>query len=452
MPGEELESASDAVCTALQLTNFWQDLAIDYSRGRLYLPREEWEAVGAAEADLAAGRLSPAWRAAVSSAAARTRGLFGEGRAVCDLVQGRLRYELRVTWLGGMLILDRLEETGYDVFTRRPTIGQGRRAERWRGGRCDGAGLIARPAAGPRRSGARGGARRGPMSRNTNFYYSFLVLTPAKRRAIIAVWDFCRAIDDTVDERAVRQRGAARRGVRGASTAWRKEIDAVFTPGVTPATPQGRALQPLARLFRLPRRPLEDLDRRRQHGRRLPPLSHVQRAVSGTCYKVASTVGLICVEIFGCREAASRDYAVDLGIALQLTNILRDVKADLERGRLYIPLDDLDALQLHRRHDPRRLAQRTRSPRCCGIRRARAREYYQRASRGLPRDDARRLVAAEIMSAIYRAILDEIELRDYDVFSEVVRIPDSQRVSIAFRTWLRIMTGRRVALEPVRHA
>jgi phytoene/squalene synthetase len=83
---------------------------------------------------------------------------------------------------------------------------------------------------------------------------------------------------------------------------------------------------------------------------------------------------------------------------------------------------------------------------------ARAREYYQRAARGLPRDDARRLVAAEIMSAIYRAILDEIELRDYDVFREVVRIPNSQRASLAFRTWLRIMTGRRMALEPVRHA
>jgi hydroxysqualene synthase len=135
--GRELELASDAVCTALQLTNFWQDLAVDYSRGRLYLPREEWEAVGAAEQDLAAGRLSPDWRAAVEQAAARTRGLFGDGRVVCDLVHGRLRYELRVTWLGGMLILDRLDETGYDVFTRRPKLGKGDvpalawRAMRW---------------------------------------------------------------------------------------------------------------------------------------------------------------------------------------------------------------------------------------------------------------------------------------------------------------------------------
>lgn len=287
------------------------------------------------------------------------------------------------------------------------------------------------------------------MSRNTNFYYSFLVLTPAKRRAIIAVWDLCRSIDDTVDERAgdnEAQRAEAFDGL----AAWRKEIEAVFTPGVTPSTPQGRNLQPLARLFALSRRPLEDLVDGVSMDigyRRYRTFNELYQY----CYKVASTVGLICVDIFGCREAASRDYAVDLGIALQLTNILRDVKADLERGRLYIPLDDLTRFQCTEdmiRGDSRNEAVTA----LLRHQAARARDYYQRASRGLPRDDARRLVAAEIMSAIYRAILDEIELRDYDVFSEVVRIPDSQRASLAFRTWLRIMTGRRIALEPVRHA
>jgi hydroxysqualene synthase len=135
--GKDVEAASDAVCTALQLTNFWQDVAIDYPRGRLYLPREEWEAVGAVEADLAAGRLSTAWACALSSASARTRKLFAEGRTVSDQVRGRLRYELRVTWLGGMLILDRLEQADYDVFHHRPTIGRGDvpglawRAMRW---------------------------------------------------------------------------------------------------------------------------------------------------------------------------------------------------------------------------------------------------------------------------------------------------------------------------------
>jgi 15-cis-phytoene synthase len=287
------------------------------------------------------------------------------------------------------------------------------------------------------------------MSRNTNFYYSFLVLTPAKRRAIIAVWDFCRAIDDTVDDATVDSE-AQRVEAFDALAAWRKEIDAVFTPGVAPATPQGRSLQPLARLFRLPRRPLEDLIDGVSMDvgyRRYRTFNELYQY----CYKVASTVGLICVEIFGCREAASRDYAVDLGIALQLTNILRDVKTDLDRGRLYIPLDDLTRFNVT--EDMLRCAHRDEAVTALlRHQAARAREYYQRASRGLPRDDARRLVAAEIMSAIYRAILDEIELRDFDVFSEVVRIPNSQRLSIAFRTWVRIMTGRRMALEPVRHA
>jgi len=114
---------SDAFCTALQLANFWQDLAIDWQRGRLYVPAEAYEPCGARLADLDARRLTPAWRDALQGVAARTRVLFDEGRPVCDAVRGRLRYELRLTWLGGTRILDRLEAAGYDVFARRPTLG-----------------------------------------------------------------------------------------------------------------------------------------------------------------------------------------------------------------------------------------------------------------------------------------------------------------------------------------
>lgn len=123
--GRELEQRSDAVCTALQLTNFWQDFAVDYARGRLYLPLEEWEAVGALEADLVARQLTPPWRQALTAAAAQTKTMFTDGRAVCDMVEGRLRYELRLTWLGGMLILERLGEVGFDVFASRPTLRRG---------------------------------------------------------------------------------------------------------------------------------------------------------------------------------------------------------------------------------------------------------------------------------------------------------------------------------------
>ena len=120
---DRLDRASDAVCTALQLTNFWQDLERDWRKGRLYVPRESYERHGAREADLDARVLSPEWRTALSDMAARTRRLFAEGRAVCDGLNGRLRYELRLTWLGGMRILDRLERAGFDVFAARPALG-----------------------------------------------------------------------------------------------------------------------------------------------------------------------------------------------------------------------------------------------------------------------------------------------------------------------------------------
>jgi phytoene synthase len=121
---DRLDRASDAVCTALQLTNFWQDLDRDWQKGRLYVPRDECERSGAREADLDARVMSAAWREALSEMAARTRRLFDQGRAVGDSLDGRLRYELRLTWLGGVRILDRLEQVGFDVFTARPTLGK----------------------------------------------------------------------------------------------------------------------------------------------------------------------------------------------------------------------------------------------------------------------------------------------------------------------------------------
>jgi phytoene synthase len=121
---DRLDRASDAVCTALQLTNFWQDLERDWQKGRLYVPRDVCDRFGAREADLDAHAISPSWRAALSEVAGRTRRLYDEGRAVCDGPSGRLRYELRLTWLGGRRILDRLEQNGFDVFSARPTLGK----------------------------------------------------------------------------------------------------------------------------------------------------------------------------------------------------------------------------------------------------------------------------------------------------------------------------------------
>lgn len=119
----DLDVASDAVCTALQLTNFWQDLAIDWRRGRLYVPQEEHGPAGAPLSALDRGEWTAEWRHTLTSCTARTRTLFEQGRAVCDGVTGRLRLELRATWLGGIRVLDRLEAVGFDVFHARPSLG-----------------------------------------------------------------------------------------------------------------------------------------------------------------------------------------------------------------------------------------------------------------------------------------------------------------------------------------
>jgi len=271
------------------------------------------------------------------------------------------------------------------------------------------------------------------VGRDTNFYYSFLVLPADKRRAIVGVWDFCRAVDDAVDEP-----GEDGGSIDAALAAWREEVARCFEGGV-PRTRQGRALQPLVGRFRLPRRPFEDLidgvamDAGDTRYRTFDELR-------GYCYRVASTVGLICVEIFGYRDPGARDYAVNLGLALQLTNILRDVKADLARGRLYIPTEDLARFGCT--EDDLGRGNVTAPVRALLAHQGeRARQYYAEARAALPRSDARRLVAAEIMGAIYRAILDKIERRGYDVFSEVVRIPRPRRAWIAAATWARVVAG-----------
>jgi squalene synthase HpnC len=120
---ERLDAWSDAVCTALQLTNFWQDFERDWRNGRLYVPKADVIAAGAKEDDLGHRRLTPEWEAALSVVAARTRDLFAAGRPVADHVRGRLKWELRATWLGGVRILDRLAANRFDVFKSRPALG-----------------------------------------------------------------------------------------------------------------------------------------------------------------------------------------------------------------------------------------------------------------------------------------------------------------------------------------
>src|SRR4029450_1782614 len=171
------------------------------------------------------------------------------------------------------------------------------------------------------------------MARKTSFYYAFLVLPPEQRRAVVAVWDFCRAVDDAVDAPPKARQAAT---PREAVCFWRAELARCFK-AEPPQTRQGRGLQPFIERFRLPRQAVDDV------------IDGVAMDLDTTryatfdelyeyCRRVASAVGLICIRVFGCRGAQAGEYAVNLGLALQLTNILRDIRSDWLRGRFNLLL------------------------------------------------------------------------------------------------------------------
>jgi phytoene synthase len=264
------------------------------------------------------------------------------------------------------------------------------------------------------------------VARDTSFSYSFLVLPPAQRRGIGVVWDFCRAVDDAVDE-AVDPATAAAEVIN-----WRNEVARVFG-SEEPITPQGRQLKPFVATFSLSRQPFDDLvdgvemDLHRSRYETFDELI-------GYCRRVASAVGVMCIEVFGCRDSRSRDYAFNLGLALQITNIIRDVKADLKQGRIYLPREDLvrfgvseAALAAGEMTEPVR---KLIAHEC-----QRARHFYDLAAQAMPPAESPKLIAAEIMGGIYFEILQRIERRGYDVFTERVRVPKFVRARIALQTF-----------------
>ncbi len=264
------------------------------------------------------------------------------------------------------------------------------------------------------------------MARDTSFSYSFVVLPPEQRRAIGIVWDFCRAVDDAVDE--AESADVARREV----TRWREEVGRLFGPEA-PETPQARNLKPFIAMFSLSRQPFDDLVDGVEMDLEQKRYATFDELL-GYCRRVASAVGMMCIEVFGCRDSRSREYAFNLGLALQVTNIIRDIKADLKQGRVYLPQEDLQRFGV----TEQALAEGVMT---LPIRKLlahecqRARHFYNAAAQAMPPEESRKLVAAEIMGGIYFEILQRIERRGYDVFTERIRVPKLQRARIALRIW-----------------
>ena len=259
----------------------------------------------------------------------------------------------------------------------------------------------------------------------SSFYASFRFLPPPRRRAITALYAFCREADDVVDETT--DAGVARMKLAW----WRSEIAAAFGSG-TPQHPVARALQPVIATFALPQSHFQeiidgmlmDLDQNRYED-----FATLERY----CHRVAGVVGLMSAEIFGYVDAATRDYAHDLGIAFQLTNIIRDVGEDARRDRIYLPQDELARFGVSSSDI---LAQRS-SPafeRLMNFQVQRARTFYAKALNALPAQDRRAQRPGLIMAAIYRRLLDKIEHAGFRVLDQRIALTPLRKAWIAWTT------------------
>ena len=250
-------------------------------------------------------------------------------------------------------------------------------------------------------------------SSTTNFYFSFLVLPPAKKKAIEAVYDFARRGDDLADG------GAKPEAARAGLDRYRQALDSCFrNRDGFPDEPGLESLSRAIHRFNIPRQYFEDLI----HGFEMDLVMDAQGCRYQTfeelrryCYHVAGAIGLISIEIFGYCNPQTRKYAVELGTALQLVNILRDLHADAERGRIYLPLDDLT--QFGVKFD--QIARAEYNDAFVNLMRfevARAEECFATSRHLLPAEDRRSMVAAEIMAAIYWSVLKKIRQSQFNVF------------------------------------
>ncbi len=260
----------------------------------------------------------------------------------------------------------------------------------------------------------------------TSFYYAFSILPREKREAIYTVYSFCRQTDDIVDEPGSRTKKMK------TLDRWENELFKQFN---LQSHTRFFKLWKIAERFRIPLEYFLDLIqgmRMDLTGTRFQSLDDLLTY----CYRVASVVGLMSIQIFGYRDERVREYAVNLGIALQLTNILRDVGTDAEMGRVYIPLEDLQKFGL----TVEDILKKRNHPNFKELMKYEynlAREYYQKASRALPYTERRNMIPSQIMKNIYFHLLKMIEKKQFNVLHHKIELPTFVKLSIAFRTVLR---------------
>jgi 15-cis-phytoene synthase len=268
----------------------------------------------------------------------------------------------------------------------------------------------------------------------SNLALAFVLLPAEKRRAMSALYAFCREVDDIADDesRLVEDR-------KSHLQAWREDVAIACRSG-DPQFPVNRELQPIIHDRQLDFALFDELIKGVEMDleiRRYEKLQDLEQY----CYRVASVVGLLSIEIFGYKNPACRDYAVHLGKALQLTNILRDVRNDAERGRIYLPLDAL----AHFRVSEAEILRGQYSERFFELAKSiaeRARYHYSKAREVLPAEDRRAMATAELMGSVYWGLLQKLERRRFNVFDHgETRLNKLQKIFLILRMWYRVWRG-----------
>lgn len=268
----------------------------------------------------------------------------------------------------------------------------------------------------------------------SNLALAFVLLPKPRRDAMSALYAFCREVDDVADEDAA---PAEKR--RAQLAEWRNDVKRACE-NQPPQFPVNRELQPVIRQFSLPFDLFDELIKGCEMDLEIKRYENFEQ-LELYCYRVASVVGLLSIRIFGCKNPAARDYAVCLGKALQLTNILRDVKTDAARGRIYLPQTELkrfavgenEILECRYSENFRALA---------GSVAARAKHFYSLARKTLPAEDRKSLAAAELMGSVYWRLLQKLERAQFNVFGpQPVKLSKPQKLALIFQSWLRFTFG-----------
>jgi 15-cis-phytoene synthase len=272
----------------------------------------------------------------------------------------------------------------------------------------------------------------------SNLALAFILLPREKRDAMSALYAFCREVDDVADDETVPTEKR-----RAQLSDWRDDLKRAGENG-SPKFAVNRELQPIIKKFRLPLELFDELIKGCEMDLDTKRYENFEQ-LELYCYRVASVVGLLSIEIFGYKNPAARDYAIYLGKALQLTNILRDVKTDAGRGRIYLPLDELKKFNVGENEILDSKYSGNFHKLAASIA-ARARFFYALALKTLPAEDRSSMVAAELMGAVYWQLLLKLERRQFNVFGlQPVKIHRAQKLLLIFQSWLRFISGSKTA-------